>query len=261
MIGEVVQYVKTKWPKQYGFLKKNTIIRYLYYLFYCLPHKINAHIYMTKRKKAVQKYGYNVIETVCRISKEMQVDIWIDGGTLLGYIREGRLMKHDYDIDFATYALGPSDRDCLLEKMKEAGFSLVRGVVNGDVRYTDSFEYHGVIFDLNYYFLGKNCSFYYEQDTNIEHGTKRIFKKCNGCKVEHIQGYDIYKCIITDSGVEDGTFLNGCQCIIPRNAIKRVEEMYGADWETPIIQDYDWRRDRVLEYLGFHAEVRGWKIK
>lgn len=253
MIDECVQFFKQNCPNLYNSLKRNTLLHYFYYL----PSKM----YMNGRKKAIQKHGYEVIEMVYRISKELKIDIWIDGGTLLGYVREGALMKHDYDIDFALYSLDDVKRDYFLAVMQERGCTLVRGVANGKIHYTDSLEYKGVIFDFNYYFLGRACSYYYEQDTNREHGTKVVLGKTGDCKMTYIYGYDIYKCIITDDGIEDGKFSNGCPCIVPKRPVKRIEEIYGSNWETPIVQDYDWRRDRVFEFLGFHGEVTGWKIK
>lgn len=252
MIEALAQYVRTNYPKCFDMLKRNTLLRYIYFL----PNEM----YMKRRKDSIQKYGYEVIAMIYDVAKELQLDIWIDGGTLLGYVRESVLMKHDYDVDFALYSLDKAVRRHLLEALKMHGCTLVRGVDDGEKQYTDSFEYKGVIFDFNYYFKGDGYSYYYEHDVNLEHGIEEEFIGREG-KIVYIHGYDIYKCIVTDDGVEEGRFFNGCPCVVPKNAARRLEEIYGSNWRVPIVQAYDWRRDRVFEVLGFRQEVNGWKIK
>ncbi len=253
MIGECVQYFKRNYPKFYNILKRNAWLHYFYYL----PSKM----YMDGRKKAIQLQGYDVIGMVYRISKELKIDIWIDGGTLLGYVREGELLKHDYDIDFGAYSLHETDRERLIKALENNGCTLVRGVSDKKIQYSDSFEYMGAMFDLNYYFPSGDRYYYYIHDVNVEHGSRVIKNKCKNFKMTHIQGYDRYKCIYRDNGVKEGEFSNGCPCIIPHNPIKRIEEIYGMDWRIPIIQNYDWRKDSIVQYLGFYEDLTGWIIK
>jgi lipopolysaccharide cholinephosphotransferase len=49
------------------------------------------------------KMLYKLAETICDVFQRRNVEIWMDGGTLLGSIRHGGLIPWDDDMDFATF--------------------------------------------------------------------------------------------------------------------------------------------------------------
>lgn len=240
--------LKNRFPHMYSYLKKNKV-------FPCLYH-IPDSVYMHKRKKAVQKHGYYVVRKMYDISKYLGIPVWIDCGTLLGYCREGMLMKHDYDIDFASWSLDEEKRKRLIGTLKKEKMLRVRGVSLDGVPYTDSFEYKGVIFDINYYFGSQKLAYYFEHNTNEQKGM-RFYKG----KIRYEEGFDIYKYTAANLKPVKGVFLNGCPCIIPQNPVRRTVEMYGENWMVPIIEDYDWTIHTDSEYMGFNCKVRGWSRK
>jgi hypothetical protein len=63
--------------------------------------------------------------------------IWINGGVLLGYVREGRPLPNDTDVDFSYW---DHDRECLegiLPKLLSAGFRPYARWTNNEGRVTE----------------------------------------------------------------------------------------------------------------------------
>ena len=54
------------------------------------------------RSDVLQKNGVQTVKAVQEILSETGVFFFFDMGTLLGIVREGRLLKHDMDIDIAV---------------------------------------------------------------------------------------------------------------------------------------------------------------
>ena len=53
------------------------------------------------RSILLQRHGATILSKVNDLSRQHSVDVYPTFGTLLGLIRDGRLMKHDFDMDFA----------------------------------------------------------------------------------------------------------------------------------------------------------------
>ena len=74
---------------------------------------------------------------------------WINGGLLLGYVRKGRPMYHDHDVDFSFWR---EDRECLLAalpRLFDAGFEKLRRWTNNEQETTEwSIKYRGVAFEF-----------------------------------------------------------------------------------------------------------------
>jgi hypothetical protein len=84
------------------------------------------------------------------ISQTALVDkIWINGGVLLGYVREGGFLSHDTDVDFSYW---DHDSGCLegaLPKLLEAGFRRYARWTNNEGHVTEwSLVYRGVKFEF-----------------------------------------------------------------------------------------------------------------
>lgn len=246
-------WLKTSFPKLHAKLK-NSMIGDLY--IYMCNYKSNR--YMKNRREAIQNYGYHVISKVTQYSEKRNYAIWIDGGTLLGYVREGQLLKQDYDIDFGMLALSKKKRFNLINNLAEMGFERVRCVKDSTRVYSDTFYYKGVIFDINYYFKENNYLYFFMCSSNVNRGTVIKTKRAGKSKIKYMTGHDIYKFIMSNKEFVKGEFLNGCTCIIPKNPVRRVEEMYGINWRVPIKEEYIWTRDTENEYLGFWSDVKEW---
>ena len=47
-----------------------------------------------------EKNGKEIINKISIISKNNNCNMWIEFGTLLGYLRNGKFIKNDMDVDF-----------------------------------------------------------------------------------------------------------------------------------------------------------------
>lgn len=75
---------------------------------------------------------YKLAETLCDIFKKRNVEIWIDGGTLLGSVRHGGQIPWDDDMDFATFKSNKNIFETqIVPDLDEAGYGVVPWWYNG----------------------------------------------------------------------------------------------------------------------------------
>ncbi len=60
-----------------------------------------------------------------------RVPYWLNSGTLLGLMREGKLLEHDQDIDISLWARHESGLQALLPHFKKAGYRLLSADYQG----------------------------------------------------------------------------------------------------------------------------------
>ena len=58
-------------------------------------------IIRTKNKK-FSKSGIETFQDLCKLLNERNIKFWLCYGTLLGYVRENGILKHDFDFDIGT---------------------------------------------------------------------------------------------------------------------------------------------------------------
>ena len=232
----------------YEILKKNDFLQFI-------NKKIQAGP-MQKLCNKVQKYGYSIIEEVYGIFADLNLDIWVDWGTLLGYIREQRILLHDDDIDFSAYMMSEQKRNELIEIMSKCGYVQVREWHDGDKVIMDTFEKYGVRFDIEYQEVvseNKICTVIFEK----EEQTRSYFEK----EVEIIEGMGRYIYETSNPAkVIIECFANGKRCPLPNNYTERVAELYGPNWRIPVI-DFDWHDINNYMYEGFDHNLGGWMIR
>lgn len=205
-----------------------------------------------KRRKLVNQYGYELLEKVYLISKEIDSPIWIDWGTILGYVREGRILEHDYDLDVSTWRMTKEEHDFFQKAIEKHGFSLVRSFLYGEEIMTETFEYKGVLIDVEYYWLENGIAYTYSFDTDAR--SKIIDNK----EIQTIEGMNIYIFSSAITKFTDSRFINGTPCIIPVEPERRVIEAYGKNWKKPD-KNYDWKSMSDYEMKGFCAHATGWR--
>lgn len=170
--------------------------------------------------KNFQKEGNTVLKKANLALKEARVFYWLEFGTLLGVVRDGKLIAHDTDIDVGVYL---KDYSAKIEKsLLKYGFVKTRKfeIDGGKYGIEESYELNGVSFDIFYfteYSEGLYCHLFPENEKG-EMVVRELYTKVKEFKEINWQG----------------NLVN-----IPKDADQRLRDTYGdytikiKEWYTP----------------------------
>ena len=177
-----------------------------------------------------------------RILKENGINYWICNGTLLGIIRDTKLIPWDLDIDIAIPGIG--QRDKIVAIFSEANFELID---DGNLSDYNTFLYQNIKVDINFFmqrgiFLSslwkvtKNDGIIFQlirviSKLRIKIPKNKMFWKLEGYKVPPDYIFPL------STMVYRGEIIS-----IPNRPKETLEYTYGLDWNTPK-QNYDWRKE------------------
>lgn len=184
-------------------------------------NKFTKTAYANAKKKWkrywIQKNGIKELSVVTKVLNKNGILAFADFGTLLGLVREKRLLKHDLDIDIGVIN---SNNTCKkIEKIfnrlnyKKSREFMVDGIVA-----EQSFVKKRIKIDIQYYFDledGMFCYLFYNKNLIKEGYWQAVKKKCS--KVNNVQMIDIKNHSI----------------YIPNNAEDLLVDKYGDNWRTP----------------------------
>lgn len=244
--------------------------KYLSLLYFCLPVGMRAYFHriygmpnkikgiiksfivvpsmrqkaaiITKQKKraAIQAHGLSLIEFIQSLLMSIDVKSFADFGTLLGIIREGRLLAHDMDVDIGVILNDSLDIHRVRLLMERNGFKLWRQYIYGEKVVEESYTLKGLKVDLNYYQISESKSNTWLFYTKPGH----IYGKVNERHIVEMTYAPIKEMEVVD--------VNGVNIVIPRNAEQILHEKYGASWRTPDTGWIYWQSPAAarLEELG-----------
>ena len=174
-------------------------------------------------KKAVQFMHQNV-----SVMNKAGIDFWIEGGTLLGALRDNKLIPWDHDLDFGMKYESEAQMKRLIRKLRRHFYVSVR-----------SFPKTSKIWQLGNYrvlkiFPRKNLLF--KEELCLD-----LFVYYEGT----LPGKDelVYKYVVWDRNAyhrkeffdtTDTIHFYGGEVPVPSNAEQFIEVKYGKDWRTPI---------------------------
>lgn len=165
------------------------------------------------------------------------IDHWLTYGALLGLVREGRLLEHDTDLDFALVGdIGLRDLEDLLQP---AGFSAMQLSSVGGRPALAKFRRGPVGLDL---FLLRDGGDLYIEDYP--------FDRHSYCSGTHL------KTAVRAMQVD------GFAVPVPTDTERYLEHLYGPQWRTPVTQ-WDWLLSPPnttvhLHWRSLHKIVRRW---
>lgn len=179
-------------------------------------HKIK---YRAANRSFLQE-GESVLHAASKALNEIKVFHWLEFGTLLGVVRDGKLISHDTDIDFGVF-LGDRSKD-IQRAFEKAGFRLVHRleIDNGNYGLEESYELNGVGVDLFYFTKtekGMYCHLFPFESKN-KRLVRELFTTVNDFRIINWQDLDIH---------------------IPKEAEQRLRDTYGdfqkpdKNWHTP----------------------------
>lgn len=179
------------------------------------------------RVSKFHKYGFEALKVFDKCLTDHNVPYSLAFGTLLGAVREHGFIPHDDDIDVAMWINDYSPN--IIMFLKEAGIELKYSFsVDGD-QYAklDTFEYHGVMIDIFYFYKDENdnpyCCDFVNQPGCINRSSS--VKKYGGLLPRKIYvplGNEIMR-----------TDFKGIEVHIPTNYKEILSFRYGEDYMIP----------------------------
>ena len=207
------------------FLANNRVTHSLYLKLYAIKYRKQCQ----KTRAVIQKQGFEIIGILQSVLEQLDITFFFDMGTLLGIVREGKLLGHDLDIDTAVIVETDDDIEMVTEKLiQNECVHKYRYIVDGIGIVEDSFIIKGVKFDVNYYqHNGENdiCYLGYKKDNqNYEEGTMNVVS-------------------LTCPRVSDVVKIqvNGKSINIPSNPEQYLANRYGDNWRVPDKNYIYWR--------------------
>ena len=178
----------------------------------------------TESEKKAVKFMHENVE----VMNKAGIDFWIEGGTLLGSLRDQKLIPWDHDLDFGMKYKSEAQMKQLIRKLRRHFYVSVR-----------SFPKTSKIWHLGNYRVLKifpRKNWFFKEDLCLD-----LFVYYEGT----LPGKDekVYKYVVWDRNAYhrkeffdtiDTLKFYGGQVPVPATAEKFIEVKYGQDWRTPI---------------------------
>ena len=198
-------------------LRDNSLTKKIYLYLYELKYNKECK----KKKMSLQRTGVETIRILQDTLENSNIDFFFDMGTLLGVIREGKLLKHDMDIDIAVMYISESIRQQCIQILTQVGcihkyayYVDAIGIVE------DSFIFNGIKFDINYYYQGNSydvCYLGYNVPDKVYECDRLDIVELRCTHIEAIK-----KVLFEDF------YIN-----VPREHENYLKERYGENWKIP----------------------------
>ena len=126
---------------------KNVIKTILYkFGVYNLARNTIAKFYYPYKNYRIRTKASKILEKMQRVFEARGEEYWLDYGTLLGFVREGRIIKGDLDLDFGVLSQVSFEDELKKEQIYLTQRVTVKGVVAAE-----QYRYEDIGFDVFYY--------------------------------------------------------------------------------------------------------------
>ena len=198
-------------------IRSNSILFWMYYGFFA---KVIYYPQTRRKRVNIQKHGRELLQHVYILLTAEEVTFFVDFGTLLGIIREGRFLGHDLDIDIGVIIEDAHTREKVQRLLTNGGCELKKSFIyNGNV-VEQSYTHSGIEFDICFYENEANHSvcylFYIADDSCLMPGKLNVVKM-RYTMIKHVEKHEF-----------EGITIN-----VPENPERLLEEKYGIDWRIP----------------------------
>ena len=173
------------------------------------------------RKESMKKTGAELVNYLTNIFEENNYDAFLNYGSLLGIIRDGKFIEHDCDIDFGIFADEKFDWNELENILKKYDVKKVKQFKFNNLITEQSYKYKDNTFDIFACYTEENnsASYLYYRKKGF------IYNSPNEYSLMKSKPYKITK----TKWIE----VNGIKCKIPEDVEKYLESIYTKDWRIP----------------------------
>lgn len=217
--------------KKYGILRSICLI---------IP-TIKSRQYPNKRKQKFRQHGESTLKHLVKILSKNHITYWVEYGTLLGIIRDNKLIEWDLDLDFGVFP--PEDKDYYKKILESEGCTRLKVWFIDNQVIEETYIYKGVHFDLYYFRSDEDKLFTYTCYKDPQDNSVTLDKyRFNLIKYS----YSGYTSFINYN-------YNGVYVVIPENYDLALTQKYG-DWrvKNPSWTIFD---SPVAEKLTQHATL------
>lgn len=190
----------------------------LTYLFYKVYKKIRLYQHNKNKEQGMIKFendGLKVLFLTQDIFSEYGVNFFIANGTLLGIVRDKKLITRDMDLDIIVYLEKDIDIIRFRDFLTKKGYTLLHAFSVETIGITqETYVYDDIMVDISYVRkAGEKYYPYVLYDTDVEKNKVIVFP---------FTGYNTKK-----YGYQ-GHFIN-----VPEKPDLFLEQSYGKNWKTP----------------------------
>ena len=183
-----------------------------------------AKINKLQRKKinSIKKHGPNIVQELESCLKNTGLVYFATCGTLLGLIREKRLLKNDYDIDYGVIIDDQNSWKILETSLAKIGYKKIRDfLLDNKVTEQTYRNNKGVEIDFFGHFIIKDNLYFYSYDKlqDVEYPSENLWT----AYILNNGKYKGTKIIMTDIGM----------VTVPSNAEEYLSCNYNDDWMIP----------------------------
>jgi phosphorylcholine metabolism protein LicD len=181
-----------------------------------------------KRNKIFLKNAQTVLSKVSIIFDELNIQYWLEYGTLLGAIRDKKFIQNDYDIDLGLFL---SDYNNQIENIfVKHGFKKMKSysIDNNKYGLEESYRFMGLDIDLFYFTI--------KQDTMFTHVFQNEEGKSWDKTIIDNGGLIVREMTFSYNGFIEIDFLDA-KYPVPKNADNHLKSFYGKNY---MIKDTNW---------------------
>ena len=194
----------------------------------------------TSAREAIADHGEETAELVTQVLLDSDIEVMLYAGSLLGAVREGKFLEHDFDRDFSVIVTDEDIWQRIEHALGEAGYTLVRQYEIGPTITEQAYQADGFTFDIFGLFevSGGRLRAYYQNvnDLRLYHSeTERSLRYADFPKVDSVRK----------------ATLGSANVLVAGNAEDILAVHYGPGWRNPDPAwptGKGWARDR--EHIG-----------
>ena len=188
---------------------------------YPIARAVISKFYYPYKNYKIRKEVADILKILKEVLDKNSIDYWLDYGTLLGFVREGKIIGHDLDLDFG---IKPKSGVVLAKILKKYDCNLIQQIYVEGKLTVDTYKFRGVDFDI----------FYYEK-----RGDKIVNRVwlSNDSSIPQQKAYELGRgkledVIFSDIETKEIEFY-GVKFRAPKDSDRYLKENYGSNYMVP----------------------------